>query len=137
MSSSSSTAATAAARAFAQVPSPVWVAIAVVALVAVVSGLARAAGSRATLASPLYVRQLLEAAAEYARKSEQDGTAAHRLRDAHYGLAYVNAARATRLSDAELERLSGVRIADLVATLRAAASQREPPALAVPAALKY
>lgn len=134
---SSSSVTTAAARALAQVPSPVWVAIAVVALVAVVSGLARAAGSRTTPASPMYVRQLLEAAVEYARKSEQDGASAHRLRDAHYGLAYVNAARALRLSDAELERLSGVRIADLVAKLRAVASQREPPALAVPTALKY
>lgn len=121
----------------ARVPPLVWVAIATVALVAVVAGLARAASSRATLASPLYTRQLLEAAAEYARKSEQDGASAHRLRDAHYGLAYVNAARALRLSDAELERISGVRVADLVATLRAAQSQAQQDAPLVVPSLVY
>jgi hypothetical protein len=107
------------------IPVFVWIAVGTVALAAVVAGLSRAAGAQTTLASPVYVKQVLEAAAEYARKAEQDGIAAHRLRDAHYGLAYINAARALRLSDAELERISTVRVADLQAKLRAVQAEAE------------
>jgi Tfp pilus assembly protein FimT len=103
-----------------RVPPYVWVCLVVVVLVALVAGLGKAAGTDGTPNRDLNrAQQLITSAAAYAKAAAQDTVASKKLTDADYGLAYVNAARLLARSDEALERVSGINVEELHATLRA------------------
>ena len=108
-----------------RVPVQVWVGVAVIATVAVVAGLARAAKPPApalTGKSLAAARGLLASATQLSKQAEQDQDVHQRRKDIYTGLAYVSAARFLA-SDSVLEARCGVRVDELVATLKAQEQQ--------------
>jgi len=104
-----------------KVNSFVWVCIATVVTVALVAGLAKAASpstSKLNGASAAGAKQLLESAKRFSMRAEQNKSPLEKLSNAHFGLAYISAARVLSTSDKELEDASGVRVNELHATLR-------------------
>ncbi len=104
-----------------KVPAAAWAGIAVIVLVLLVAGLARAATPSANTLSGkafLAAQELLTSAKRLAKQATQDVDSRQRARDIDTGLAFICAARFLA-SDAVLERRCGVKVDELFATLRA------------------
>lgn len=112
---------TTAPKTLNRVPLYVWVAVAVLALVAVVAGLARAAmpaGDKLTTGSTAALKRLVQQAARLATQIQQDASVTQQLMDANFGLAYINAARVFGVSGATLDTITGTNVQELEAALR-------------------
>lgn len=100
----------------------VWISLAAVVFLALVSGIARAAAapdSHLTGKVASAVSNLIASAVRSASQAEQDVKPIQQLADAQFGLAYVNSSRLIAGSDDALEALTSTKIDELHVALRA------------------
>jgi len=100
------------------IPTFVWTSVGVAALVLLIGGLG-IAGQGATRTSPdALAKELVQSAATYLKNAQQDSSMLQKFADAQFGLAYINAARMATSSDADLNRLTKLNVADVYDLLR-------------------
>lgn len=102
-----------------RIPLYVYSSVGAVVLLFLVAGLSKAAQVAPQTSPDKVAKQLLQSAADKLRAAEQDAKPIQQLCDAHFGMAYVNAARMLSTSDAALATSTGVNVGDLHASLRA------------------
>ena len=108
-----------------KVPLYIWTSVALVALAGIIAGASRAASGPARTSPERSAKQLLITAKQKCNAAMQDTDMLMNLTDAHYGLAYVAAARLLSLSDTDLEALTQINVGDLSATLEAEQQQAQ------------
>ena len=108
-----------------KVPIYIWTSIGLVVLMAVIAGASKAAGGPSRTSPERSAKQLLITAKQKCNAAMQDTDMLMKLTDAHYGLAYLAAARVLSLSDTDLEALTQINVGDLNATLQAEQQQAQ------------
>ena len=108
-----------------KIPLYVWTSVGLVVLMGVIAGISRGTAGPSRPSSGNKAKQLLMSAKQKCNAAVQDTDMLTKLTDAHYGLAYLAAARLLSLSDNELEALTQINVGDLDATLQAEQAQAQ------------